>query len=339
MKVIIDPLYHPLYATFYLKALIEKFGKRNIVFSRKPFEKLKAPEVFCFNFVIENDGKEQKYSIDHCDSDRILDTDSYHWCDVFGKVNTNWAKTPKAQFPKLVSLLPSFGVRAFGTWQSLLHLSKILFKAKFNVTNFKKFVGKYKRLWQNRLFLEEYENTVFAGENYVFHLSTLWYNDEWNKNDEGVNRVRANFIRVCKRLPNIRFEGGLLSKTNNPLFEDVIYRSDRQMSINEYVTKTKKSVFVFNTPSFWNCHGWKLGEYLAMGKAIISTPLSNDLPYPPEHGINIHFLKNDSEEELENAINQIVNHLDYRKKLETGAKKYWETYGTPEKSLELLGIK
>ena len=111
------------------------------------------------------------------------------------------------------------------------------------------------------------------------------------------------------------------------------------MSISEYIEKTKQSVFVFNTPAFWNCHGWKLGEYLAMGKAIVSTPLSNDLPYPLEHGVNIHFLKDDSEEEMQNAINQIIENQAYRKKLEAGAKKYWDTYGTPEKSLELLGIK
>jgi hypothetical protein len=29
-----------------------------------------------------------------------------------------------------------------------------------------------------------------------------------------------------------------------------------------------------------------------MGKAIISTELSNDLPVPLEHGVNIHFVEN-----------------------------------------------
>ena len=40
--------------------------------------------------------------------------------------------------------------------------------------------------------------------------------------------------------------------------------------MNEWISKTKQSAIVFNTPAFWSCHGWKLGEYLAMGKCIIS---------------------------------------------------------------------
>jgi glycosyltransferase involved in cell wall biosynthesis len=94
---------------------------------------------------------------------------------------------------------------------------------------------------------------------------------------------------------------------------------------------------VFNTPSFWDYHGWKLGEYLALGKCIVSTKLSNDLPYPLEHGVNIYFVEN-SEESMREAVEYILTHPDYRHKLEKGAREYWETYGTPEASLKLLGI-
>ena len=101
--------------------------------------------------------------------------------------------------------------------------------------------------------------------------------------------------------------------------------------------KTKRSVLVFNTPAFWDCHGWKLGEYLAMGKCIVSTELSNDLPFPLEHGKNIHFVENDKDE-IKEAIKYIIRHPDYRIKLENGARLYWEQYGTPEASLKLLGL-
>ena len=207
MQVIIDPLYNALYASFYLKGLIQKFGRRNIYFSEKPFKHLKNRDS-CFNFIVKNNNIEKKYTIDHNDADSILEQcqDSYDWCDVYGKVNANWTKNPKEQFPKLISLVPSFGVRAFTAWQTFLHIADLLiFKIKWGKINYRKFLGKNKRLYQNRLFVEEYENNLQTVENYIFHLSTLWYNDEWNKNDEGVNRVRANFIRICKNLPNIDF--------------------------------------------------------------------------------------------------------------------------------------
>ena len=104
-----------------------------------------------------------------------------------------------------------------------------------------------------------------------------------------------------------------------------------------WLEKTKRSAVVFNTPAFWNCHGWKLGEYLALGKCIISTKLSNDLPYPLEHGKNIHYVEA-SQSSIQEAIEYILAHPSYRRKLEQGAKTYWNQYGTPEAALRLLGI-
>ena len=109
------------------------------------------------------------------------------------------------------------------------------------------------------------------------------------------------------------------------------------VKISEWLTKTKQSILVFNTPAFWNCHGWKLGEYLALGKCILSTPLSNDLPYPLEHGKNIHFVEN-SQEAIKESVEYIISHADYQHKLEQGAREYWAKYGAPEMSLKLLGI-
>jgi hypothetical protein len=54
-----------------------------------------------------------------------------------------------------------------------------------------------------------------------------------------------------------------------------------------------------------------LGEYLAMGKAIISTPLSNKLPEDFIHGKIIHIISN--LEELKNAILLIIEDNSYRK--------------------------
>lgn len=74
-----------------------------------------------------------------------------------------------------------------------------------------------------------------------------------------------------------------------------------------------------------------------MGKCIISTPLSNDLPAPLVHGEHIHYVEN-TEESMRDAVEYILAHPEYRHKLEAGARAYWEKYGTPEASLKLLGI-
>ena len=45
---------------------------------------------------------------------------------------------------------------------------------------------------------------------------------------------------------------------------------------------------MLNTPGVSGCLGWKLGEYLALGKAIISTPIQRQLLADLEHGTHIH---------------------------------------------------
>jgi hypothetical protein len=337
VSVIIDPITNVYYSAFYIKALQDRFGKRNVLFKSTPFHDL-SQRVDNFNFVIVNNGFETKYSI-HFDDPYTIKEELYDWCDVYGNVNTNLALTPEKFHAKLISLVPSFGIRLWDLPQTMLYALLNGVKVVGD-TNIQKFFGKYKRHYQLRLPYDCYETREdsFCSKKYVFHLSTLWYSNAENKNDENVNLVRANFIRACKSIDSIDFEGGF-SKTStstlNDLFSPLIYSDFIPFSV--YLEKIKASILVFNTPAFWNCHGWKLGEFLCLGKAIISTALYNDLPAPLIHGVHIHYV-NDDQESMREAILLIVNNYHYRTTLEIGARKYWEEYGTPDKSLMLLGV-
>ena len=76
------------------------------------------------------------------------------------------------------------------------------------------------------------------------------------------------------------------------------------------------------------CHGWKLGEYLALGKAIISTPILNELPEKLEHGKNIYYVNGDLKE-IEEAINRLLNDKNLREHLERGAYSYYKRNVAP----------
>jgi glycosyltransferase involved in cell wall biosynthesis len=124
-------------------------------------------------------------------------------------------------------------------------------------------------------------------------------------------------------------EGGFFVTVNHPQYEDfkdLVFLE--RYTLDDYIEKTKLSAFVFNTPAVLNCHGWKLGEYLAMGKAIISTPLSNKLPGELKHGENIHIIS--SNDEMAAAIDLLLKDSNYRKKLENGARRYYLKYANPE---------
>src|SRR5262249_47673698 len=103
----------------------------------------------------------------------------------------------------------------------------------------------------------------------------------------------------------------------------------------EYLAKTRSSALVFNTPAVWSCHGWKLGEFLALGKAIISTPLVRELPAPLVHGCHIHYVDG-SLDSIRAAIQLLLNDHDYRKHLERNAYDYYSSFLSPKRVVERL---
>lgn len=352
MNIIIDPRSNYSYSSFYVYGLEQLVGKKNITFDIKPFAEL-GDIGNDMRFIISTSTIQTKIFIHANDSYRIKE-ENYKWCDVYGCVNTNYKYYPHDLYPKLISLVPSFGIRKDNLIKiaidSIVRLFQtmpyVLNKKEWNkvekreecnkLRNIKLYFTRRYKAWKNRLPYLCYNNTNDTQDNYVYFLSTLWYSAEWNKNDDGVNQRRANFIRACKSIPSLNFEGGLLGDmSSSNIFDDVLVTHREQFS--DWIGKTKRSMLVFNTPAFWDCHGWKLGEYLAMEKCIISTELSNDLPYPLEHGVNIHFVEN-SEKAMKEAVEYILSHPEYQRKLERGAREYWNKYGTPEASLRLLGI-
>lgn len=342
MKVYIHPATNIIYSSFYIKGLQMKFGKQNVFFSKRVFSDIpNTTSLVDLLFVVEDNSthEQTRYALDLNDSYQVND-DIYQWCDVYGHCNANNTLTHGKYKEKLVSLCPSFGIREWNSLEiSTMAISNLIRAQVSSFSTGKKFLGKYKRTYTTRRPLQQYyEPTKHSLANYVFFCSTLWYNDEWNKNDEGVNLTRANFIRACKSIRNLDFEGGLVpqngGRSSVELFKDCLYSG---VAMDEWLEKTKQSAIVFNTPAFWNCHGWKLGEYLALGKCIISTPLSNDLPAPLVHGKHIHFVEN-TQNSMRDAIEYILSHPEYQHKLEQGAKDYWAKYGNPLSALHLLGL-
>ncbi|MDO9254244.1 MAG: hypothetical protein Q7U54_01940, partial [Bacteroidales bacterium] len=198
------------------------------------------------------------------------------------------------------------------------------------LVSFKNFIKDYYDQFK-RPTLDEYlipgNNTIAAKIQtipYVFMIGTLWKHQNCI---EGTNIFRKAFIEDC-RVSKCNFEGGFFASTVHPQFEefkDFIFK--KRYPVIKYIAKTKLSTFVFNTPAVWECHGWKLGEYLAMGKAIISMPIRNNLPEELVHGKNIHFIS--STDELKLAIDLLLKDDNYRKVLENGAKAYYINHVDP----------
>lgn len=338
MEIIINPLTNILYQSFYIQALYETFGRKNVHFGIGPFKSLSSDSTqkWGIMFVVRDGTGEKKVFIDGGDENYIK-KEIYEWCDIYGTINQ------RSDLEKVVSLCPSYAVKCWGVFDTMRYalpnaLSYIYkTRLKYGIVSLKHFLGRYHRLLQ-RATLNEITPNGKSEDDYVFFCATLWYSNEYNNNDAKINLRRAHFIRACKSIDGLNFEGGFVKqqgRSTNLLFDDCI--SEQSYSHIDWVKKTQKSALVFNTPAFWDCHGWKLGEYLALGKAIVSTPLVNDLPHPLEHGVNIHIVESDPDS-IKDGVLYVLSHPEYRRRLEQGAIEYWQKWGSPRRTMELLTL-
>lgn len=155
-------------------------------------------------------------------------------------------------------------------------------------------------------------------------------------NTNSYEPIQGKFYQSLQIVSTINFEGGLIPespKFNNAEYEDVVIKT--QVDYQQYIANIKRSVVVFNTPAYHQCHGWKLAEFLALGKAIISTPFINEMPEQLTHLENVYFVSGEVGD-IRKAIKEIAEDQALRNKLETGALKYYKDFIEPEQAIKTL---
>ena len=335
-QIIVDPRLKFNYASWYLLGIKRLFNWK-IVYDVEPFRNLEYKNTSDYNsgfaFIVKDNKQEKKIFIDTEDVAKIF-IDRYEWCNVYGMVNPT--KEQVNEYEKLVTIGPEFGITLANTLLTFFCcLSNFIKGHKFTNIPFKNYLRDYLYTNIRRRSLKVYEERAKIRNNYIFHASTLWYN-KFAASD--TNMYRGEFLKACKKA-GIEIEGGLFYINSDVVLKEMpdypkykkeyknfIYED--RLSIDDYIKKTKESILVFNTPSVCECHGWKLAEYLCMGKAIISTPLTRELPEDLVHGENIHFVQRI--EDIYNAVVKIKTDDTYRRKLECGARAYYEKWLAPE---------
>jgi hypothetical protein len=336
--IVIYPTFDAFYYSFYIQGIMEVFGRSSVHFSSRPFPPFPS-EYLAFIF---RDQKELRVVVDAYDGAVIRNQAGLEWCDVYGKVNLAPPLLPKDQAHKSLALGPSFAVQVWSPikswWVALRNyrvsvdypLSSQGIKSSFH--HFANYRSQYKERLPVSCFVPG-----LSRDNYIFFLSTLREEEK----APGTSEHRALFIESCTSLPGVTFEGGFVlseSWSIPNLGRFASYIAPRRLPFREYLAKTKSSALVFNTPAVWSCHGWKLGEFLALGKAIISTPLARELPAPLVHGYHIHYVDG-SLDSIRAAIHLLLNDHDYRKHLEQNAEDYYSSFLSPKRVIErLLGL-
>lgn len=333
LNIKIDPRCMINYGAFYLYGMKKQGHKIN--FARIDGIDLQNLEDYRRGLALEvilQDGQIKKVYIDVNDRNDIHER-FYEWADIYAKINL----CPEdAKREKAFAIGPSFGIRLWNPIKTLLIALQNYLKwgsGGYKIP-LKRYILDYLYTIVRRRPYKEYNCEYTEDSDYIFTLSTLWYSEGTYRT---TNIYRGAFARACKRLFP-KFEGGFyyidgeIPLKENPLYHEYLEQYGdmivhERMTMKTYIEKTKRSAFVFNTPSVVGCHGWKLAEYLAMGKAIISTPLTNMMPGIFEK--NIHYIEAKNAEEITAAVKELREHPEKLRQLKENAKSYYNQYLTP----------
>lgn len=309
------------YDSFYIDGIKQLFPSYR--FNIDKFPKFKQG---VFAVLITYDNFNIRLVIDSKDTDQY-DEEALKWCDIYGKVNYRNDNVDEEKKDKIKPIGPSFGVKTWSFPVTVFYSLNNFFKSKKFISNKKEFLANYWRQYR-RLPLTHYQHSSSSLEKYIFFTGSIW------KKESLTNEIRAAFITACKKNKQIVFEGGFAPRNdgNNFNFDSLIV--SKRYGLKEYIRKIKQSSIAFNTPAVLSCHGWKLGEFLALGKAIITTKHINELPADLED--NVHAIYADSLAKLDDKINLILNSGKLKNELEKNAKNYFDTYLAPKSVVKRL---
>jgi len=321
--VLIHPDFDPLYYGFYVEGLRRLFGRGSVRVGMRAFPGAAARSTggkLTMRMVVEKDGATHRIAVEADDMLRY-DPMTVEWAEHVGKVNYAASQVPAALAGRVIALGPSFAIAA---WRGVdvARWAAGALVAPLPLARRRQLAGNYLRQALLRVPIDAYRPRASEAD-YLFFAAKGWL-----RNAE-VNPPRAIFMRVARSRPGLRFEGGFVPTSEGSPPELAPLMAPRPYKMAEYLERTARSVVAFNTPAVHDCLGWKLGEFLALGKAIVSVPLKRELPEPLVHGKDIHFVDGD-EDSMAAALDLLRRDHSYRQHLERNARAYYDKLLAPE---------
>jgi len=169
----------------------------------------------------------------------------------------------------------------------------------------------------------------------ILFLCRLWefekYDDSpiFQSQIEAINESRIASIRACKAAFGDKFIGGVYDDpTSQKYAPDLIVSREYTNKLN-YLDLVKSSNICICTTGLHGSIGWKMGEYVAASRAIISEPLEYELPGDFKEDVN--YLKFDNTDDLIDKIRFLLNNKDKLNDMMACNHKYYNSNLRPDK--------
>jgi hypothetical protein len=179
----------------------------------------------------------------------------------------------------------------------------------------------------------EYSPTVNNKDKVLF-LCRLWEYDMYNNAPmfqaqvAEINQSRINSIRACKEAFGERFIGGVYDDPASQKFApDLIVSSEYTHKLN-FLDLIKASNICIATTGLHNSIGWKMGEYVAASRAVISEPLHFELPGEFTEGNN--YLEFHNTEELVSKVDTLLSDRNKLQDMMDSNFEYYKEFVKPD---------
>ncbi len=174
----------------------------------------------------------------------------------------------------------------------------------------------------------------FGIEPKILFMARVWdtirlESPEQSEEVEQINQNRADCIRLLRREFGTKFFGGLSHDDfSRKHFKDCLLPDENFADKRRYLEMIKTFPICVATTGLNRSNGWKLGEYVALSKAIITEPLHFQVTGDFAAGKN--YLEFNNSEELINAANKLLDdkHLRFRMILEN--YEYYKAFVRPD---------
>jgi len=168
----------------------------------------------------------------------------------------------------------------------------------------------------------------------ILFFTRLWEFEKYDDSPifqaqiEEINHSRITSIRACKEAFGDRFIGGVYDDpTSHKYAPDLIVPSEYTNKLN-FLDEVKKSNICISTTGLHQSIGWKMGEYVAASRAIISEPLHFELPGDFKDGEN--FLSFNDNDELVSQIDNLLSDRSKIKNMMDSNHNYYRQYVKPD---------
>ncbi|EKQ56942.1 MULTISPECIES: glycosyltransferase [unclassified Clostridium] len=154
-------------------------------------------------------------------------------------------------------------------------------------------------------------------------------NEDVRKEREEINNFRVECIKACKENFKENFIGGIEdSEFARKYFSEFITKNTDITKRDKFLNILKETEICISTTGLHKSIGWKLGEYVAASRVIVSEPLYYELPGEFKNGKNYIEFRN--ADELIEVLTYLINNKEKRQEIMKNNLYYYNNYVKPE---------